>query len=79
MFVAVVNVRVMFVRMRDRGVSVAVLVGAVPVAGGVMRVLVMRVVNVAVRMLEDFVGVRMSMLFGQVQPDAEPHERRCQP
>jgi hypothetical protein len=43
-----------------------------------MHVLVMGIVHVRMRVIERFVGVIMLMMFGDVQPDAQAHERAGQ-
>ena len=43
----------------------------------VMSVLVMRIVDMYMFVLERLVCVRMAMSLGQVQPDTERHEAAC--
>ena len=71
--VAVVQVRIVRMRVHHRlmAVSVHVRSGSVPV--GHMRMPVMRVVQVLVFVLQRFVRMLVHMAFRQVQPDPERH------
>ena len=76
---AVVNVRVVGMLVRQHFVPVRVRVRFVPVPGEVVRVLVMLVVAMPMRVLQRFVGVFVLMPLAHVQPDTEGHERRGAP
>jgi hypothetical protein len=79
--VPVVEVRVVGVPVRDRQMPVTVRVWfARRVTGGVF-VLVMEVVDVAMGMLQRFMGVFVIVSLGDVQPHAETHQtgREYQP
>ena len=67
-------------RVREVGMAVRQRLVAVPVTMGgadrrplVVRMLVMGIVDVRVRVFHGLVGVRVPMLLGQVQPDAQGH------
>ena len=77
--VAVVDVGKMGVAMRQRLMTMGMGVRFSPIPIEVVRVLMMRVVAVAMRMLERFVCVLVLVPFAQVQPDAEHHQRRRDP
>jgi len=71
--VAVVEVRVVGVPVRDRDVSVTVRMWLARWVTGGMFVLVMEVVDVAMGMLQWFMGVFVIVSLSDVQPHAEAH------
>lgn len=75
MIVPMMRVRIMRMRMRQRFVPVRMIVRLLAVPGEVMCVLVMFVVHVCVRMEQRIMDVLVRMVFCEVQPDAEGHER----
>ena len=76
---AMMDVRVMRMRMPERLVAVRMhmRLGAVPLK--IMLVPVMRIMAVSVRMRHGFMRVLMFVRFGQVQPDAGAHQRGGDP
>ena len=58
-------------------VRVAVWLPSIPLAG--MLVLMMSIVPVGMSVGQRLVGVLVLVDFGKVQPDADGHQRRCQP
>ena len=79
MLMAMMDVRVMRMRMPERLVAVRMhmRLGAVPLK--IMLVPVMRIMAVGVRMRHGFMRVLMFVRFGQVQPDAGAHQRGGDP
>lgn len=76
---AVMNIGEVRVDMRDRGVPVkmAVRLGAIPFE--IVLMLVVRVVHMAMGMFHGLVRMRVLMAFGEVQPNASPHQSGRQP
>lgn len=77
MRVPVVNIGVVGVTVRDGGVCVLVAVWAACPAFKPLRamcVLVVRVMDVFVRVFQRFVQVLMGMVFGHVQPHPHAHQ-----
>ena len=79
MFVAVMQVRVMRMAVPQAAVRMRMGVRLLPVPCEGVPVLMMLVVHVGMRVLHRLVHVRMLVTFGQVQPDAERHERGSDP
>lgn len=74
MIVPTMCIRVMRVFMRQSFVAMQVAVLDVGRHRPIMRVLVMRIVEMYMLMLAHLMRVRVAMPLGQVQPDAERHE-----
>ena len=70
---SVVEVRIVGVPVRDRCVPVAVRMGLTRRVTWGVFVLVMEVVDVAMGMLQRFMGVFVIVSLGDVQPHAETH------
>lgn len=76
MFVPMMNIGIMRVGVGHRLVNVAMTMRLRQVGSGRVFVLVVFIVNVAVRMFQPLVRVFVFMFLGQVQPDASAHEGR---
>lgn len=79
MHMPVVNIRVMWVRVREGQVRVVVTMWAAAMTFRIMRVLVVRIMHVFVRMLQVFMQVFMGMVLGEVQPYTQAHQGRSNP
>ena len=77
--VPMVDVRVMrmLVRQGKVGMLMTVWFGAVP--RRLMRVLMVRIVHMAMCMYQRLMGVLVCVPLGQVQPNPQPHQRTGQP
>jgi hypothetical protein len=75
----VVDVRVMRVLVCQHAMQVRMDVRFFPAPGEGMRMLVVGVMAVPMAVFQRFVGVRMHMLFSQVQPDSQGHQGRSPP
>ena len=73
--VPMMNVREVRVQVRQRRMSVRMRVRLTAIPWKIVRMLMVVVVRVAVRVLEDFVRVFMLMMLGQVQPYSRGHQR----
>lgn len=74
MCMPVMNIWEMRVRMRDRRMGMRMSVRLVAVPREIMLVLVMRVVPMAMRVVQRMVRVRMLVTFADVQPDTQRHQ-----
>ncbi len=74
MFVSMVDVRHMLVRMRCRFVCVLVGVRLAAVPSEIVRMPVMRIMNMRMRVLERSVRMLVPMPFGEMQPDPDGHQ-----
>ncbi len=79
MGVAVMQVRIMWMLVRDRCMTMTVHMRLLPVPREIMRMLVMFVMTVQVFMRDRFMRVFMLVMLGHVQPDAEGHQCRRNP
>ena len=77
--VAVVNVRKVRVLVRHYRMVMRMGMGLRALPGKVVRMLVMRVMHMAVCVRKRFMRVFVFVVFGQVQPDAQRHESARQP
>ena len=75
MTVPVMNVRYVRMAVTDGFVPVRMGVGFAPVPGKVVLVPMMFVVHMVMRMGEDFMGVKVHMTLGEMQPDSGPHQQ----
>lgn len=75
----VVNIRVMWVRVLNGKVCVAVNMFAAFTLYRIMRVLVVLIVLVFVLVLQNFMQVLMDMVLSEVQPYTHTHQRRSNP
>lgn len=69
----VVDIRIMRVTVRDRFVGMRVRMRLLAIPLEIVRVLVMRVVHMAMGVGHRFVGVQVLVVLGQVQPYARAH------
>ena len=79
MRVSVVNVRVMRMLVSLRRVLMRVLMCCMVIPTVIMFVLVVLVMVVQVRVFNRFVGVGVFVVFCQMQPDTQPHQRTGHP
>jgi hypothetical protein len=79
MAVPMVNIRVMRMSVRQGFMNVLMGVRLARINIWRMLVLVMFVMDVAVRMLQVFVGVPVFVTLAQMQPDADCHQQRSGP
>lgn len=75
MAVSMMEVRIMQMRMQHRGMAMPVAMRLPFRVTWSMFVLVMRVVAVPMRMGALFMQMRMAVALGQMQPDAEGHQK----
>ena len=75
----VVDVRVVRMAVLYGGVRVMVAVCTTSIPFCVVRMLVVLIVAVFMRMLHFLVQMVMRVVFGEMQPHAQPHQRRGDP
>ena len=74
MAMPMMRVREVRMAMRERLMAVPMTMRTTGRCPLVMQMLVMGIVDVRVRVFHRLVGVRVPMLLGQVQPDAQGHQ-----
>ena len=79
MLMAMMDIRVMRVFVRDARVPMKMAVRLLAAPLKIMFMLVVCIVNVAMRMFQRFMRMFMGVVFGQVQPDAQAHQAGCEP
>ena len=79
MHMAMMDVGVVRMRMRQPNVLMRMRVGPVAVRFEVVRVAMMGIMRVLVRVAHRLVSVRVSMVLRDVQPDASQHQYRRDP
>jgi len=74
-----VDVRIMWLTVRDRFVGVRVRMRLVAIPFEIVRMLVMRIVHMAMRVGYRVMGVQVLVVLGQVEPYARAHQHRRHP
>ena len=74
-----VNIWVMWMRMPQFRMHMLVIMRLLPIPRKFMNVLVMNIVDMTVLMFKGFMMVFMLMVLGQMNPDADSHQKSCQP
>ena len=77
--VSMVNIGEMRMGMRKHFVPVGMVMRLLAIPRKAMLMLVVCVVTVCMRVRQRHMGMRMRVLFSQMQPNAGPHQHRCNP
>ena len=73
------NIRKVRMLVVERGVRMFMHMRLLAIESGVVWVLMMRIVHMAMRMLHRFVLMGMGVMLGQMQADAQRHQRGGDP